>query len=155
MWVRDHGSNTRMTMAGRAPSSIAPGQATFWFFPGGAGAEGELTGRGAYGCGGVFVDPSFLSASVRQTLAEPISGFSHDVLGCAFSEMAWELTGANELLSIFVEGWAMQAMAYGACAAMEPQPRRAATCSGLAPWQCAGQRRSSLRICRSVRRWAS
>ena len=135
MWARDKGSNARMTMAGQATDSIAPGRAKFWFFPEGAGAEGELTGRGAYDFVGLFVKPSFLSVTVKQTLAEPIAGFSHEALGRAFDEMAGELTTADELLPIFTEGWAMQALAYVARAAMEPQPRRATTGSGLAPWQ--------------------
>lgn len=135
MWVRDKGGNARMTMAGQESDSIAPGRAKFWFLPEGAGAEGELTGRGAYDCGGVFVEPSFLPAAVKQALAEPIAGFSHDALGRAFDEMARELTAADELLPIFTEGWAMQALAYVARATMERRLRRATTGSGLAPWQ--------------------
>ena len=49
--------------------------ANFWFFPEGVGAEGELTGKGAYDCAGVFVDPAFLPSTVKQSLAEPIAGF--------------------------------------------------------------------------------
>lgn len=135
MWVRDKGSNARMTIAGHQADSIAPGRAKFWFFPQGTRAEVELTGRGAYDCAGVFVEPSFLPAAVKQALANPITGFSHDALGRAFDEMAGELTAADELLPIFTEGWAMQALAYVTRATMEPQLRSATTGSGLAPWQ--------------------
>ena len=60
MWVRDKGSNARITLAGRQPDIVAPGRANFWFFPEGVDAQGELTGKGAYDCAGVFVDPQFL-----------------------------------------------------------------------------------------------
>lgn len=135
MWVRNKGSNARTTMAGQEPETILPGRARFWFCPEGAGAGAELTGRGAYDCAGVFVEPSFLPAAVKQTLAKPIHGFSDDALGRAFDELAEELTEADELLPIFTEGWAMQALAYVVRANREQQPRRVVTGSGLAPWQ--------------------
>jgi AraC family transcriptional regulator len=134
MWVRDKGSNAKFTLAGRQSDSIAPGRANFWFFPEGVDAHGELTGKGAYDCAGVFVDPSFLPSTVKDSLAEPIAGFSHDALGRAFDELAGELTEAGEVLPLFTDGWAMQALAYVA-RAKTVQPNRAATSSGLAPWQ--------------------
>jgi AraC family transcriptional regulator len=135
MWVRDKGSNARMILAGRPADSIAPGRARFWFFPEGVGAEGELTGRGAYDCGGVFVDPSFLPSTVKQVLAEPIAGFSHDALGRAFDELGQELAEPDAVLPLFTEGWAMQALAYVARASRSADPLRAPSSSGLAPWQ--------------------
>jgi hypothetical protein len=59
MWVRDRGSDARFTWAGRPSDSITRGRANLWFFPEGSDAHGELTGKGAYDCAGVFVDPSF------------------------------------------------------------------------------------------------
>ena len=56
MWVRDKGSDARVTMGGRPCDRIAPGRANFWFFPEGVGAEGELTGKGAYDCAGADTD---------------------------------------------------------------------------------------------------
>ena len=67
MWVRDKGSNARFTLAGRQSDSITPGRANFWFFPEGSDAHGELTGKGAYDCAGVFVDPSFLPSTVKDS----------------------------------------------------------------------------------------
>jgi AraC-like DNA-binding protein len=134
MWVRDKGSNARFTLAGRESDSIAPGRANFWFFPEGVDAHGELTGKGAYDCAGVFVDPSFLPSAVKDSLAEPIAGFSHDALGRAFDELVGELTEPGEVLPLFTDGWAMQALAYVA-RAKTMQPARAITSSGLAPWQ--------------------
>jgi AraC-like DNA-binding protein len=135
MWVRDKGSDARMTVAGRQAGRIAPGRANFWFFPEGVGAEGRLTGRGAYDCAGVFVDPSFLSLAVKQALAEPIAGFSHDALGRAFDQLGEELAGADEVLPMFTDGWAMQALAYVARRSRASEPDRVACRSGLAPWQ--------------------
>ena len=135
MWVRDKGSNARMTLAGRPADIIAPGRARFWFFPDGVGAEGELTGRGAYDCAGVFVDPSFLPSTVKQVLAEPIAGFTHDALGRAFDELGQELAEPDAVLPLFTEGWAMQALAYVARASRSVDPVGAPSRSGLAPWQ--------------------
>ena len=135
MWVRDKGSNPRMTLAGRQADIIAPGRARFWFFPDGVGAEGELTGRGAYDCAGVFVDPSFLPSTVKQVLAEPIAGFTHDALGRAFDELGQELAEPDGVLPLFTEGWAMQALAYVARASRSVDPVKLPTRSGLAPWQ--------------------
>ena len=135
MWVRDKGSNARITLAGRQPDIIAPGRANFWFFPEGIDAQGELTGKGAYDCAGVFVDPQFLPSTVKESLAEPIVGFSHDALGRAFDELAGELTEPDDVLPMFTEGWAMQALAYVARAAKSKQPGRTTVGSGLAPWQ--------------------
>jgi AraC-like DNA-binding protein len=135
MWVRDKSSNARITMAGRAAESISPGRANCWFFPEGIGAEGELTGTTANDCVGVFVEPSFIPPAVKEALAEPIMGFSHNALGRAFNELAGELTEPDEVLPLFTEGWAMQALAYVARAARKPLYRRSESCSGLAPWQ--------------------
>ncbi len=76
IWVRDKGSNARITVAGGQADDIASGRANFWFFPEGVGAEGQVTGMGAYDCAGVSVDPSFLPSSVKQSLTEPIAGFT-------------------------------------------------------------------------------
>ena len=135
MWVRDNGSDARITMSGRRTDSMSPGRANFWFFPEGVDAEGELTGAAAHDCAGVFVEPSFLPPTAKQALAEPMVGFSHDALGRAFNELMGALTEPNEVLPLFTEGWAMQALAYVARAAGTPRPSRPASNSGLAPWQ--------------------
>jgi len=135
LWVRGKGSNARITMAGQAADRILPGRAKCWFFPEGSGAEGELVGKGAYDCAGVIVKPSFLPCAIKQALAAPIAGFSHDALGRAFGEMTEELTQPDELLSIFTDGWAMQALAYVACVNRRPPPSGTTICSGLTPWQ--------------------
>ena len=135
MWMRDKGAQASMTLAGRQPDVIAPGRAHFWFFPEGADASGELTGKGAYDCAGVFIDPSFLPLTVKDSLAAPIADFSHDALGRAFDEMAGELTEPDEVLPLFTEGWAMQALAYVARASKAPAQGPTPIGSGLAPWQ--------------------
>ena len=135
MWVRDKGSNAMFTLAGRQSDSMTPGRANFWFFPEGSDAHGELTGKGAYDCAGVFVDPSFLPSTVRDSLAKPIAGFSHDALGRAFDTLAGELTEPDEVLPLFTDGWAMQALAYVARASKTTQVSRTDTSGGLAPWQ--------------------
>jgi len=135
MWVRDKGSNARITVSGRRSEPIAPGRANFWFFPEGVGAEGFLTVKGAYDCAGVFVDPSFLPSSVKQSLAEPIAAFSHAALGRAFNELVEELTEPEEVLPLFTDGWAMQALAYVARTSRTREPDRTRSQSGLAPWQ--------------------
>jgi AraC-like DNA-binding protein len=135
MWVRDRNSSARFTLAGRQSDSIAPRRANIWFFPEGSDAHGELTGKDAYDFAGVFVDPSFLPSTVKDSLAKPIAGFSHGALGRAFDTLAGELTEPDEVLPLFTEGWAMQALAYVARAAKTAQPAGAVTSSGLAPWQ--------------------
>jgi AraC-like DNA-binding protein len=135
MWVRDKGGNARFTLAGRQSDSITPGRANFWFFPEGSDAHGELTGKGAYDCAGVFVDPSFLPSTVKDSLAEPIAGFSHDALGRAFDALAGELAEPDGALPLFTEGWAMQALAYVARTSKTTQQSGTVTSSGLAPWQ--------------------
>jgi len=135
MWVRDKGSDARFTWAGRQSDSTTLGRANLWFFPAGSDAHGELTGEGAYDCAGVFVDPSFLPSTVKDSLAKPIAGFSHDALGRAFDTLAGELTEPDEILPLFTEGWALQALAYVARAARTIQPSGIGTSSGLAPWQ--------------------
>jgi AraC-like DNA-binding protein len=135
MWVRDNGHNARITLANGASNRIAPGRANFWFFPEGVDAQGELTGKGAYDCAGVFIEPSFLSVSAKQALAEPMTGFSHAGLGRAFDELVDELAEPDEVLPLFTDGWAMQALAYVARASRTPEPARVSARSGLAPWQ--------------------
>jgi AraC-like DNA-binding protein len=134
MWVRDKSRNTRITMAGCSGDNIAPGRANFWFFPEGVDAQGQVTGKGAYDCAGVFIEPSFLPSSVKQALAEPMVGFAHDGLGRAFEELADELIEPDEVLPLFTDGWAMRALAYVARASKGSQVQ-ANSGSGLAPWQ--------------------
>jgi AraC-like DNA-binding protein len=135
MWVRDKGSEARITMAGRPADSLAPERANLWFFPEGVEALGRVAGQGTYDCAGVFVDPSFLPSAVKDSLAEPIVGFSHDALGRAFDELVGELIEPDEVLALFTEGWAMKALAYVARAAKTPQPSCRIVGSGLRPWQ--------------------
>jgi AraC-like DNA-binding protein len=135
VWVRDKGSNTRITVAGGRADDIAPGRANFWFFPEGVGAEGEVTGKAAYDCAGVSVDPLFLPSSVKQSLTDPIVGFTSDALGRAFNELGEELSEPDKVLPLFTEGWAMQALAYVARASRTCKLPRAKPSSGLAPWQ--------------------
>ncbi len=135
VWVRDKGRNARITVTGHQSDGIAPGRTRFWFFPGGFGAEGQLTGRGAYDCAGVFVEPTFLPAAAKRALAVPVTGFPHDGLARAFDDLAEELAIADDVLPLFTEGWAMQALAYVARASRAPEQRRAPLCNGLAPWQ--------------------
>jgi AraC-like DNA-binding protein len=134
VWVRDNGSDARVTVDGRSADSVAPGRANFWFFPEGVGGHGELTCSRARDCAGVFVEPSFLPPAVKQALTEPIAGFAHNALGRAFNAMIGELAGPDDPVPLFTDGWAMQAFAYVARVA-KPAPRRASSGSGLAPWQ--------------------
>jgi hypothetical protein len=76
-----------------------------------------LTGKGAYDCAGIFVDPSFLSPTAMRDLADPVVGLANGPFSRAFDLLADEMTGAGELLPLFAEGWAMQALAYVARAA--------------------------------------
>ena len=46
-----------------------------------------------------------------------------------------ELTEPNEVLPLFTDGWAMQALAYVAKTARSPRPHRVSSGTGLAPWQ--------------------
>jgi AraC-like DNA-binding protein len=135
LWVRDKASNARITMAGDKTQGTCSGCANFWFFPEGVGAEGELRGNVANDCVGVFVAPSFIPPAVKRDLAEPIIGFSHQALGRAFNDLTGELSEPDEVLPLFTEGWAMQALAYVAKTARAPRPQRVSSGSGLAPWQ--------------------
>jgi AraC-like DNA-binding protein len=99
------------------------------------GAQGELSGKGAYDCAGVFVDPSFLSPTAAQGLTEPVVGIAHEALPRAFDLLADEMTGAGEPFPLFAEGWAMQALAYVARTARPLSQIGAPEKRGLAPWQ--------------------
>jgi AraC-like DNA-binding protein len=135
LWVRDRTGSARIKIAGTGMEPARPGRANFWFFPEGIGAEGELSADAPNDCVGVFVQPDFIPSAVRQDLAEPMIGFAHNALGRAFNELTGELTEPNEMMPLFTEGWAMQALAYVAKTARAPHPQRAASVSGLAPWQ--------------------
>jgi hypothetical protein len=69
MCVWDKGGNARITVAGGEADNIAPGRANFWFFPEGVGAEGQVTGKGAYDCAGVSVNPSFLPSRTDRRVS--------------------------------------------------------------------------------------
>jgi AraC-like DNA-binding protein len=135
MWVREKAANTRVRMSGRQADSLGSEKANFWFFPEGIDAEGEMTGESEYDCAGVFVAPSFLPPTAKQILAKPIVGFSDNTLGRAFNKLMGEFTEPAEVLPLFTDGWAMQALAYVAQVGKVSQPVRATSCSGLAPWQ--------------------
>jgi AraC family transcriptional regulator len=135
MWVRDKGSKARFTMAGSRPEPVIPGRGHFWFFPEGSDARGEVTGQGDYDCAGVFVDPTVLPAEVKHALAEPMAGSSQGGLGRAFDGLAAELAEPEDVLPLFTEGWAMQALAHVARSASATPPRRSNYATGLAPWQ--------------------
>ncbi len=135
VWVRERPSDSRVTVAGKRADGIAPGRANLWFLPEGVDAQGELTGNGAYDCAAVFIDPRFLPDSARESLSEPIIGFANDALGRAFVELGGELTAGDAMLSMFTEGWTMQALAYVARASRGQTCGRSRRGGGLAPWQ--------------------
>lgn len=132
--VRGKVGNMYLTSPGQAESA-APGTANFWFFPEGVGAQGELTSKGVYDCAGIFVDPSFLSLTAKRDLTEPVAGFANEAFLRAFDLLADEMTGAGELLPLFAEGWAMQALAHVARAARPHSQTSAPLKGSLAPWQ--------------------
>jgi AraC family transcriptional regulator len=135
MWGRDKGSKARFTMAGGQPEPVTPGRAHFWFFPEGSDARGEVTGERNYDCAGVFVDPAVLPPEVKLALTEPRAGSSQGGLARAFDGLVAELAEPKDLLPLFTEGWAMQALAHVARSAPMTPPRGLAYPSGLAPWQ--------------------
>lgn len=136
MWVRDKGNSpARMTLANAPSAEIPAGRANFWFFPEGIDTHGEVTGKGTFDCAAVTVDPAFLAPSARRALATPIAGFSHPALGRAFDGLMNELSVRDDILPLFTDGWAMQALAYVAHAAGSPDRPRPGTGTGLAPWQ--------------------
>jgi len=132
--VSDKGSQARITVAGGAAEDVSPGRANFWFFPAGMDAHGEVTCKGMFDCAAITVDPVFLPSPVQQALATPLAGFSHAELGRAFDGLANDLSEPDDVMPLFTDGWAMQALAYVARAARAPE-HGAGTISGLAPWQ--------------------
>jgi AraC-like DNA-binding protein len=135
MWMRDKDTNARIRTDSRLVDTIGPTKANFWFFPEGIDADGELTAESEYECAGVFVEPTFLSPTVKQVLAKPVVGFSRNALGKAFNELISELTQPDEVRALFTEACVMRALAYVARAAKGWQPNQAPNCGGLAPWQ--------------------
>jgi AraC-like DNA-binding protein len=135
IWVRERPSESRVTVAGDVRGGIAQGRANLWFLPEGVDAHGELTGKGAYDCAAVFIDPRFLPESATSSLAKPIIGFSNDTLGHAFVELGRELAVGDDMLPMFTEGWAMQALAHVARAGRRQSSGRQAQRGSLAPWQ--------------------
>jgi transcriptional regulator GlxA family with amidase domain len=83
----------------------------------------------------VFVEPAFLPLVAKRALAAPVTGFPHDGLARAFDDLGEELAITDDVLPLFTEGWAMQALAYVARASRMPERRGAPVCGGLAPWQ--------------------
>jgi AraC family transcriptional regulator len=133
--VRERPSDSRVTVAGKRADGISRGRANLWFLPEGVDAQGELTGKGAYDCAAVFVDPRFLPDNARESLSEPIIGFASDALGRAFVELGGELAADDDMLSMFTEGWTMQALTYVARAGRRQTCGWPSGAGGLAPWQ--------------------
>jgi AraC-like DNA-binding protein len=125
----------RVLAGGRAGENPYPGDANLWFFPEGFDAEGELVGRSATDCVGLFVEPSFVPAPVKSELGEPIVGFSDGALGRSFNALALQLAEPDEPQPMYIDGWAMQVLAHVRRAGRTAEPRRPARTSGLAPWQ--------------------
>jgi AraC family transcriptional regulator len=134
IWARASVSESRVTLAGERVDEIRHGRANLWFLPEGVDAQGELTGAGAYDCAAVFVDPRFLPESARQSLTNPIIGFSHDALGRAFAELGGALATGDDMLPIFAEGWTKQALAHVARASQKSSAELTRR-GRLAPWQ--------------------
>jgi len=132
MWVRDRRGSVRV-LSGPPPGNVRAGEANLWFFPEGFDAEGEVVGRTASDCIGLFVEPSFVPLPVKTTLMEPIIGFSDGALGRTFNALAGELGGPDEPQPKYIEGWAMQVLAHLGRSRRVAQSRHPP--SGLAPWQ--------------------
>ena len=135
MLVRNKVCHARLAIARQIPICITPGSANFWLFPEGLDARGELNCKQAYDCAGIFVDPSFLPPAVRRTLTEPKAGVADETFSRAFDILADEMTGPNEILPLFAEGWVMQALACVARAARPIQRSCVPSKGTLAPWQ--------------------
>ena len=135
MWVRDRRGSVRVLSSARPMETIGPGDANLWFFPEGFHAEGEVVGRRATDCVGLFVEPSFVPLPVKGELVEPIMGFSDGALGRTFNALAGQLAEPEDPQPMFLEGWAMQVLAHVGRAGRVAEPRRPARASGLAPWQ--------------------
>lgn len=135
VWMSNGNGEAQIRVADGDIDHAKPGKAPLWFFPEGVEAEGRLKGDAAFDCIAVFIDPAFLAPSAKQALTVPLTGFRNDALLRAFNALAGELTRPDDVLPLFIEGWAMQALAYVARTASEPRPNRVTYSSGLAPWQ--------------------
>jgi AraC-like DNA-binding protein len=132
MWVRDRRGSVRLLSGEQPTESSRAGDANLWFYPEGFDAEGELIGRNATDCIGLFVEPSFVPAPVKSELMEPIVGFSDSALGRTFNALAGQLAEPDEPQPLYLEGWAMQVLAHVRRAGRTAPSGRS---SGLAPWQ--------------------
>ena len=135
MWARDRRGSVRLILSGRPMENLSAGEANLWFVPEGYGAEGELLGRPASDCVGLFVEPSFVPLSVKNGLSEPIVGFSDGALRRAFNVLAGQLAEPEEPQPLYLEGWAMQVLAQVRRAGQAVQSGSPRRMSGLAPWQ--------------------
>jgi len=134
MWVRDRRGSVRV-LSDDWPANLCRGEANLWFFPEGFDAEGELRGKSATDCVGLFIEPSFVPPGVRTDLAEPIVGCTDSTLGRTFTALAGQLTEPDEPQPMYVDGWAMQVLAHIRRPGRVARSRQPARTSGLAPWQ--------------------
>jgi AraC family transcriptional regulator len=132
--ARNGTGDIRVTADGSSENRAKPGRAGIWFFPEGTDREGELTADSGYDCAGVFIKPSFLPPTTKQALTVPLVGVCSNPLANAFITLAGELARPDNVLPLFAEGWAMQALAHVARATQGQRPTRRAY-GGLAPRQ--------------------
>jgi AraC-like DNA-binding protein len=135
MWVRDRRGSVRVLSSARPTENLNAGDANLWFFPEGFDAEGELVGRSATDCIGLFVEPSFVPPTVKCELVEPIVGISDRALGRSFNALAGQLAEPDEPQPMYIDGWAVQMLAHVRRAGLSAPSRRPERASGLAPWQ--------------------
>jgi AraC-like DNA-binding protein len=131
VWVR---KGAKGAPGGSKADLASAGRTSFSFFPEGT-VQSEISVDSADECVGVFLDPAGLPDTLRATLAEPLLGFHHNRLGRAFTELMGELDEPDEMFPVYSQGWALQALAYVARAAVNSRKGRRVTTGGLAPWQ--------------------
>jgi hypothetical protein len=98
VWVRNRAVASRVRLSGDEVDRSRSDRANLWFIPEGIDADGELTGESTYDCACVFIVPSILPPTVKQTLSAPLVGFHHDALGQAFNALPEELAKSDEML---------------------------------------------------------
>jgi len=118
IWLREGFQELRLDVAGQYVAATIPNDGALCFVPAEMSVAGEFTVDPVCRYALIFLDPALRSRRGVVLPSEPMMAFENEVMISGLRELA-ELVGQRtELLTLSLEGWAMQSVArlsLGAC----------------------------------------
>lgn len=111
-WFSSGVKDLRATIDGRSVQFAFPGKCKLAIFPAAIEIQGEYTVGPVLDYTVAFLNPTFVSKQLKETVSDTIVAFEHERLARSLLELSREAASPDNMFDLLSEGWATQALAH-------------------------------------------